>query len=428
MRFRLSLRARFVSAVFALVFLICGGFYFAVYQFVEVLEAQLMEATLKRELHELADAVRLGKPAPIRDSVELKGFVWPAGLPAPEGLPVQIRNWPSGTLAEVHIDRNEYYAGREDVGDTAVFMLLDLAEIEALEARLVRIAYGVIVAALVAAVLVGALLSRLVTKPVTRLAQQVAGLEPDGDRVRLHDRFDDREIGLIAEAIDRYQERIERFVGRERDFTDDASHELRTPLAVIRSALPLLAEEAALSEPGRERLERIERASRQMHAMIEAMLFLAREGGGWRAEPCALADVAEDLARTWGRAAREKGLRFDCDIHDPPVILAPPGMAASVIGNLLSNAVQHTPRGSISFRIAGDRVIVEDTGPGIAEAERAHIFERRYRGSRSAGFGIGLYVVHRICERLGWRIHVESRPGQGTRFEIRVKPGGLTKT
>jgi signal transduction histidine kinase len=307
-------------------------------------------------------------------------------------------------------------------------MMLDLAEIEALEARLVNIAYGVISTALIAAVLVGYLLSRLVMKPVSRLTAQVAALRPDTPSIRLRDQFDDREIGLIAEAIDRYQARIEQFVARERDFTDGASHELRTPLATILSALPLLREQTEISaSAGRERLDRIERAARQMQAMIEALLFLAREDGGWRTEPCALAELVEEQSQAWRSAAEEKGLELICRVDGSPLVWVSPGMAASVIGNLLANAVQHTQRGQVRIILNEDRLIVEDTGPGISMIDRGRIFERRYRGPGSAGLGIGLYLVHRICERLGWLIEVHTVASEGTRFEIRIGAVGLTK-
>ena len=97
------MRTRFVAAVFALVFLVCGGFYFTVYQFVEVLEAQLMENAVKRELHELADGIRAGMDAPLHHSAGMRAFVWKPGEDAPEGLPLPLQTWNSGTLGEIEI-------------------------------------------------------------------------------------------------------------------------------------------------------------------------------------------------------------------------------------------------------------------------------------------------------------------------------------
>lgn len=429
MRFDGSLRARFVVAVFALVFLICGGFYFAVYQFVEVLERQLMDTAVKRELNELVDAWRAGdgQPVPVLHSDGIRGFVWRHRAALPANFPEALLSWPSGRYDEIKIDGNVYYAGRQDLPDASLFLILDLTEIEDLEARLVNIAYGVIGTALLAAVLMGYWLSYLVMKPVSRLARHLAELKPENGNVRLGDQFGDREIGLIAAAVDRYQDRIAQFIGRERAFTDDASHELRTPLAVVLSAVPLLKDDTALSPLGLERLARLERAARQMHAMIEALLFLAREDGGWRSEPCALDEVMRDISDSFQQAAQEQGIDLVCHIVQPLTVQVPPGVAASVVGNLLSNALQHTRKGRVELRLESDRMVVQDTGIGIGVQEQLRIFERGYRGARSQGRGIGLYLVQRICERLDWTVHVHSAPGAGTRFDVVLPLAALTK-
>ena len=427
MRFRTTLRTRFVGAVFLLVALICVGFFYAVYCFVEVLEAELMETAVKRELQEWVDAYRQDPTTPIPHADDLQGYIVQQKESPPATLPSALLSWASGRYDEIKVDSRELYAGREDVGDQSLLIVLNLARIESLEARLTGIAYGVIVSALGAAIVVGYLLSRLVMKPVSQLIGYVATLEPGAAHVRLSEKFGDQEIGRIAKAFDHYQDRIGRFIDRERAFTDDASHELRTPLAVVLSALPLLQEEAALTPQGRERLARIERAARQMELLIEALLFLAREDGGWRAAPCFLEQVLNESVEAFRQIAEQKSLELECVIDQPVTILAPPGMAACVVGNLLGNAIQHTRRGRILLHLQADRIVVADAGPGIADAELSHIFERRYRGASSQGLGIGLYLVQRICERLGWIIQVQSALGAGTRIEVILKPEQLTK-
>lgn len=427
MRFRATLRTRFVGAVFLLAVLICGGFFYAVYYFVEVLEAELMETAVKRELHEWVDAYRQDPTTPIPHAEDLQGYVVRQKESPPATFPSTLLSWTSGRYEEIKVDGREFYAGREDVGDLSLFIVLDLARIESLEARLIVIAYIAILSALVAAIGVGYLLSRLVMKPVSQLVGYVAALEPGAAQVRVGEKFGDQEMGRIARAFDHYQDRIGRFIDRERAFTDDASHELRTPLTVVLSALPLLQEEKALTPQGRERLARIERAARRMELLIEALLFLAREDGGWRAEPCPLEQVLNETADAFRPFAEQKSLELECVIDQPVTVLAPPGMAACVVGNLLGNAIQHTRQGRILLHLQTDRILVEDTGPGIADAELSHIFERRYRGPSSQGLGIELYLVHRICERLGWTIEVQSAPGAGTRIEVVLKTEELTK-
>lgn len=426
-RFRATLRTRFVSAVFLLVILICGGFFYAVHYFVEVLEAELMETAVKRELHELVDAYRQDRKMLIPHTNDLRGYIVQRGESPPAAFPLALLSWTSGRYDEIKVDGRELYAGREDVDNQSLFIVLDLARIESLEAQLIDIAYMAILSALIAAIVVGYLLSRLVMKPVSQLIGYVAALEPGAAQVRLGEKFGDQEMGRIAKAFDHYQDRIGRFIDRERAFTDDASHELRTPLAVVLSALPLLQEETALTPQGTERLARIERAARQMELLIETLLRLAREDEGWHAEPCHLEQVLNETADTFRPFAEQKSLELACTIDQPVTILAPPGMATCVVGNLLGNAIQHTRQGRILLRLQADRILVEDTGPGIADVELSHIFKHRYRGASSQGLGIGLYLVHRICERLGWTIEVQSAPDVGTRIDVVLKSEELTK-
>lgn len=427
MHFRASLRIRFVIAMFSLVVLICGGFYFAVYQFVEVLEAQLMDTAVKRELQELKDAHNRGQTLRYLDAGKLRGFIVAQGESPPSELPEELMTWPSGRYDDIDIQGREFYAGREDTDAAALFMVLDLADIEALEDRLVDIAYVVIVSALVAAGLVGYWLWRMVMQPVTQLAGQLTVMAPEKAQARLADQLPGHEIGLIARAFDRYQARMEQFVQRERAFTDDASHELRTPMAIILSALPLLNEEERLSEQGRERLARIERAAWQMRILVEALLALAREESNCATDVCILDDVLRDVADVHRQIVQDKGLALRLIIDHPVTVRAPPGLVTAVVGNLLGNALQHTSQGHIELRLETDRLVVEDTGVGMDAEERKRIFERRYRGVRSQGLGIGLYLVQRICERLGWIIEVESTPNKGTRFVLHLKSAPVTK-
>jgi signal transduction histidine kinase len=93
-----------------------------------------------------------------------------------------------------------------------------------------------------------------------------------------------------------------------------------------------------------------------------------------------------------------------------------------VVNNLLLNAVNFTQNGAITVRLTPAELLVRDTGIGIPPQDLSRIFERRYRGSHSRGLGLGLYLVSRICERLGWVIETQSAEGLGTTFRIRLTP------
>jgi signal transduction histidine kinase len=227
---------------------------------------------------------------------------------------------------------------------------------------------------------------------------------------------------MIAAAFDRYLQRLDEFVIREQSFTQVASHELRTPLSIVLSGVQLLLEERGLTEHGRERLERIHRAALQMNGLIEALLFLAREDNRTTDAACSLDEVVRAAVDAQGEAAANAALELHCEIVAPQAVGTSAVMANAVVSNLIANAIQHAGHGRIDVRLESGRLSVQDTGKGIAPEELTRIFEFRYRGERSRGMGLGLYLVKLICDRLGWRIRASSSPGAGTRFEVLFPP------
>ncbi|MET0732371.1 MAG: HAMP domain-containing sensor histidine kinase [Casimicrobiaceae bacterium] len=422
MRYRLSLRTRLVAAILLIVTAVSVACFYGAYQLVELLEDELMEARVKRELGEFARQFALAPTTPPPNAVDLKSYVLRPGDALPPAFPAWLLTWPAGHYDVNDSGDKELFAGREDVGDTRLYLVLDIEYVERLESRLLGLALIAITGAWLAAIAAGWLLARRIMRPVSRLAEKVAALNPSDTTQRLGEEFRDREIGLIAAAFDTYLERLDEFVARERAFTDEASHELRTPLAVVVSAVQLLQEDPALGDRRRARVARIGRAARQMQDLVEALLFLAREDGGWKAEPCALDEVLEEIADAYRDAVAEK-VSLHCEIAARRTILIPRGMAECVVSNLVGNAILHTEKGRIDLRLEADRIVVQDSGVGIPPGDLQQIFVRRYRNPHSRGLGLGLYLVKRICDRLGWRIEVRSAPGAGARFDVMFAPG-----
>lgn len=400
-----------------LVVMVLGaGFFVAVDRFVEALEVELLERRMAEELGELVEAYgRLGASAQVVGSTVHSYVVQPG---APTDVPPAILGLSPGTHPEVVLDGVEYHVGRADVGDTRLYVLLNIEPVEALEARLLVLAWVWSIAAISLSALAAVALSRLVSRPVSQLTRLVARLDPRQRKVSLRAQFGDREIGQIASAFDRYLERLDAFVEREQAFTEDASHELRTPLAIVLSSTQLLRDDVAISAQSRQRVLRIERAARHMQELVEALLFLAREDGGGCPSDCAIDEVLQEVVESQRELLAARDVRIDLQVATPQRVNAPCGMVASVLNNLVVNALNHAGCGEVSVRLEAGRVIVRDTGAGIEAGDLARIFERRYHGARTGGLGLGLYIVKRICDRLGWTIAVRSAPGAGTCVEI----------
>jgi signal transduction histidine kinase len=159
-----------------------------------------------------------------------------------------------------------------------------------------------------------------------------------------------------------------------------------------------------------------------MNGLIEALLFLAREDDRATATTCSLDEVLRAAVDTHRETAANAALELHCEIVAPQAVGASAVMANAVVGNLIANAIQHAEHGRIDVRLESGRLSVQDTGKGITPEELARVFDFRYRGPGSRGMGLGLYLVKRICDRLGWQIQASSAPGAGTRFEVVFPP------
>jgi signal transduction histidine kinase len=215
---------------------------------------------------------------------------------------------------------------------------------------------------------------------------------------------------------------------RQLDFTADASHELRTPLAVIEAHTSLaLTQERDLAWY-RAAFGRVDRESKRMRRMLEDLLWLARFDASKRppnVEPVDLAVMAAQTVDRFGAIAETRHLAIDLDAPaDGAVIAAPPEWLDRLLGVLLDNACKYAPDGgrvTVTVAVDGSRVAltVDDSGPGIPEAERTRIFDRFHRATDSqGGAGLGLAIADAIVRATGGRWKVASAPAGGARMGI----------
>ncbi|MDA8216829.1 MAG: PAS domain S-box protein [Dehalococcoidales bacterium] len=216
------------------------------------------------------------------------------------------------------------------------------------------------------------------------------------------------------------------------DFNRMVSHDLRQPLTVIQGHVQLLQGELPKAEPpNREQLslQAIDVSATRMDKMIQELVEAARlETGHFRLEPrpLDLLPYVRDLVRRLGGAIPAERLQIEAPAEVPPV-LADPDRLERVLGNLIDNALKHSPtEAPVVVRLGpgADEVVVSviDRGPGIPPEDLPHIFQRYYRATarqqRRAGLGLGLYIARLIAEAHGGRIWAESTPGQGSTFSF----------
>jgi signal transduction histidine kinase len=181
----------------------------------------------------------------------------------------------------------------------------------------------------------------------------------------------------------------------------------------------VLEQDVSLSAKQKERIARIRRAAQDMIDLTSALLLMAREHQSAAEEaPCHVAEVLHTCVEKHRHLIGDRPIRMEVEVlADPSVIVERP-LLEIVIGNLIRNALFHTKSGIVLLKLEAGRLLVSDTGVGMRPEELARAMERYYKGASSAGAGVGLSLVKRICDRYGWRISLESAEGKGTTAEI----------
>lgn len=289
-------------------------------------------------------------------------------------------------------------------------------------------------AAVLLALLVGLWATRALTSPLgslSRAAARVADGAFQEPEELPYDRRD--EIGALSRSfgsMTRHLAELDRMKG---EFMSVASHELKTPINVIHGYAELLAEtlDGELSDRQRDILDAMVDQTDAMARLVNRLLEIGRlEAGtyGMAVEAIPVEDFVAGLARAFDPLASEAGVRLRTEIEasTPQTIRADPDMLRDeVLGNLLSNALRFTPAGGeVRVRVWRDAedvaFEVADTGPGIPERQRPHIFDKYYKGgrTRSVGAGLGLAVAKEVIEAHGGRIVLVPEVEEGATFRV----------
>jgi signal transduction histidine kinase len=240
--------------------------------------------------------------------------------------------------------------------------------------------------------------------PVAQLAKVVADIDLEHlaaeDHKRIESsRFGDDEVGVLAGTIEKTLERISAFVARERYFTASASHELRTPITVITGALELL-EQSDLSAADVKVVDRVRRATLDMKTTIEMFLCLAREtDDGLYDEQFLVMPLVSQAVDHQRYLLSGKFVDVDIDDLARPKVYGHPQAFSIAVNNLVRNAFEHTlgGHGPITILVNEHELVV--TNQVSSDADERHT---PTEDASSHGYGLGLGIVQRLCERNGW--------------------------
>ena len=243
------------------------------------------------------------------------------------------------------------------------------------------------------------------------------------------------ELAVLARALESATSRLEEAFHQQQVFVHDAAHELKTAVTIVKSSLQLLASRPRTTREYATGLLTCLDDCERMEELVQRMLQLARfeRGAEGRQERCDLAEVARDVAVQMERLAEIR--RVNIAVHAPgsALVRLSEDACASLVANLVLNAVQHTPAGgSVTAAVtqsAGVVLEVRDTGSGIAPEDLPHLFERFWRGDSSrtrstGGAGLGLSICKAIVDTCGGAIDVTSQLGQCTSVTVRLPLAG----
>jgi signal transduction histidine kinase len=235
------------------------------------------------------------------------------------------------------------------------------------------------------------------------------------------------ELRSVARAFNAMTARLRANEARRRSFLADVTHELRTPLAVIRGQAEAIADGVYPGDA--EHLTPIIEAARALEVLTEDLRTLALSESGALAlarEHVDLGALAHDTVAAFQARAAAAGVTLTAEAdEDVPAADVDPARIRGVLGNLLTNALRHTPSGG-SVRVtvgrSGDlvEVSVTDTGVGIAPDLLPHVFDRFVKGPGSTGSGLGLAIAWDVVTAHGGTIEIESQPGSGTTVRLRL--------
>jgi signal transduction histidine kinase len=265
---------------------------------------------------------------------------------------------------------------------------------------------------------------RRMTRPMDTLIEAAGRIEA-GDYSAQVSEDGSRDLRSVARAFNAMSSRLKASDEQRRSFLADVTHELRTPLSVIRGQVEAIAD--GMYPADAAHLAPILDATQALDRLVEDLRTLVLTDAGslvLNKEPTDLGGLAADIVESFKPQAAAAGLAIESDlaVNMPPVEIDP-ARIRSVIGNLLSNAIRHTPAGG-SIRVGLNRlddqavVTVADTGEGISPELLPHVFERFVKGADSNGSGLGLAIAHDIAGAHDGRLEIESQPGLGTRVRL----------
>lgn len=371
-----------------------------------------------------------------RDDGTLISGLIPEGF---SGLPP----FEADTLRKIQSGKDKYYVYDRLIENEKMGRIwirgMTSANLEQMMPSVMRMVYGFLIAIplLFAIALAGGwLITKQAFAPLNQIVETARRIRTGGDlseRIELEDEDDPDEIGRTALEFDKMLDQIEKDFEMEKQFTNDASHQLRTPIAVILAQSEYALDSLDNPEEVRESLQMIRDRASHMSSLVSQLLLIARADRRIDQLVKKRTDIsllAEEAAESFRREAESRQIRICINAAEGCYMDCDPLFMGQMFNNLIDNSLKYgRPGGTTGIRIWQEedmiRIRIRDDGIGISEEDLPRVFERFYRGSQDhadgnpeEGAGLGLPIAKWIVEAHQGIISVESKPGEGTVFQI----------
>jgi len=267
---------------------------------------------------------------------------------------------------------------------------------------------------------------RRMTRPMDNLIDAARRIE-SGDYAAQVPEWGSSDIRSVARAFNSMSARLKAMDEQRRSFLADVTHELRTPLSVIRGQAEAIADGVYPADASH--LAPILDATATLDRLVEDLRTLVLTDAGnlvLHKEPTDIGALVRDTVESFRSQAESRGLSLTTEIEaNAPTIEVDAARIRQVIGNLLSNAIRHTPSGgSVQVDVGSApehvTVTVTDTGEGIPPELLSHVFERFVKGASSTGSGLGLAIAYDIVAAHGGTVAIENRAEKGVVVRVEL--------
>ena len=382
-----------------------------VYYSNEILEDELLAKQTDFELENIQNLLNQDPDTPLPSSASLSIYL--ASRQAARPVPDYLGELPDGIHHDVQVADKAFHVMVAPHGEDRLYIQYDITEIERSEELLSVILLVAWIVLIVVIFFIARILSKKLSGPIAQLSHDLSRINPDERGIRLSDRFEDDEVGRIAQAFDSYTRKMDSYVEKQIGFAAMASHELRSPLTIVQTSADLIA--YRVDDPEiTPYLEKIQRASANMANMIHALLAVTRDQPTRNAgQNIQLQPLVDGILDSMTPEIRAKQIEIENNLAPEIRIEADKTLLTVVLTNLIKNGVKHGQDSSIRIEMEGRVLSITDSGIGIDSDELQHIFDFGYRGQNSQGYGVGLYISRLICDYQGWSLDLVPNPQGG---------------